>query len=93
MSNSRHLRRQHQRFHLSPIESYVAALEAKGFPEREVAGAYFYAEEFGLEAMSSGDGSCITFLRPSCLDWNCVRPEHQILGPVDENAPWPPPEH
>jgi hypothetical protein len=52
-------------------------LAATGMPEQEVARAYFYAERYGLTALE-GEG-CVTFGEPSCGDWNCVNPEHQVL--------------
>lgn len=59
------------------LEQYVDALLAKGMPNREIARAYCYAERYGLDALS-GEG-CATFARPSCGDWDCVRPDHQVL--------------
>lgn len=59
------------------LTEYAQALAATGMPEREVARAYFYAERYGLDALT-GPG-CIEFGKPTCADWNCVNPEHQVL--------------
>lgn len=64
------------------LEQYGELLEHSGMPEREQARAYVYATEYGVEALS-GPG-CVTFAEPSCGDWNCMNPRHQVL---DKESP------
>lgn len=59
------------------LDVYAQALLATGMEEREVARAVFYVEHYGFEAMKNDD--CVTFDEPSCGDWDCVRPDHQVL--------------
>lgn len=62
------------------LEQYVDNLLAIGMEEREAARAYFYAQEYGLDALSPEvPEMCSVFEEPRCGDWNCVRPDHQIL--------------
>jgi hypothetical protein len=60
------------------VESYAQMLAATGMEEREVARAVFFAQEYGLKALS-GPG-CVTFDEPSCGSWGCVRPDHQRVS-------------
>lgn len=60
------------------VERYADQLLAAGRDEREVARAAFYAQHYGLEALSRGQG-CVVFDTPDCGDWNCLNPEHQVL--------------
>lgn len=59
---------------------YAATLMASGMSEREAARAYFYADRYGMSAVSGDDnGSCVVFAKPSCGNWNCLNPVHQQL--------------
>lgn len=60
-------------------DEYADALLAAGWPESEVARAYFYVTTFGMKSVSKG---CASFAEPSCGDWNCVKPDHQRLVPA-----------
>jgi hypothetical protein len=60
------------------VEQYAVMLAAAGMEDREVARAAFYAEEYGLDALS-GPG-CVTFDEPSCGNWNCIKPDHQRVS-------------
>ncbi len=79
MSNRRHLGRHRRK--PDPIDAYADALLATGMPEREVARACFYAQHYGLEALNRG-GDCLVFAEPTCANWNCLNPEHQVLTEV-----------
>jgi len=59
------------------LQRYAQMLAASGMDEREVARGFFYAQRYGLEAMESS--GCVLFAEPSCGDWDCVNPEHQVL--------------
>lgn len=76
--------RHHHRPRRKPteIENYAVMLHAAGFEDREVARAVAYAEHYGLAALSSteDDDRCITFGEPTCANWNCIAPEHQVLN-------------
>lgn len=61
------------------IQDYWERLLAAGVPEREAARACIYAEHKGIEALSVG---CVMFAEPSCGNWNCLNPDHQVLEPV-----------
>jgi hypothetical protein len=53
---------------------------ATGMEEREVARAYYYAKEYGLDALDPEVPElCSVFKEPTCGSWNCVNPEHQVL--------------
>jgi hypothetical protein len=60
-------------------ERYARLLARTGMEEREVARAYFFVKEFGMERVTSASDACLTFATPSCGDWNCVSPQHQLL--------------
>lgn len=77
VSNGRRHRRQHHRERVDPLAQYHRALVATGMPEREVARAVLYADQFGLDALT-GDG-CVVFAEPTCGDWNCLNPTHQAF--------------
>ncbi len=49
-------------------------------PEREAARAAFYAKRYGLDALRGEGDDCVVFKQPSCGDWNCLNPEHQVLA-------------
>ena len=68
--------------------AYAEKLLAAGLPEREAARAYFYVVEYGMEALSTKDNRCVTFTTPTCGDWNCMNPDHQVLqlGNAPEGA-------
>lgn len=61
------------------LRRYVESLEAAGTPEREIARAYFYADKHGLAALSNAGDGCVYFDIPTCGDWNCISPEHQVV--------------
>jgi hypothetical protein len=60
------------------VERYAMMLAATGMEEREVARAAYYAQQYGLDALT-GPG-CVTFDEPSCGSWNCIRPDHQRVS-------------
>lgn len=61
------------------LRRYARNLARTGMPEREQARDYFYAQHFGLEALTPADDGCVTFEEPTCGDWNCIKPGHQVL--------------
>lgn len=62
------------------LQRYASTLAATGMDEREVARAYFYAEEYGLNTLTNDNGGCMTFDEPNCDgSWDCLRPDHQVL--------------
>ena len=78
MSNGRHFAHMRGRQHgKTEIERYVDALTATGMAEREVARAFFYADHFGLAALSGDE--CVEFDEPTCANWDCLNPLHQRL--------------
>lgn len=67
------------------LEQYGELLERSGMPEREQARAYFYAKEYGVEAL--GGSGCVGFTEPTCKDWNCINPAHQVLTDDPQTPP------
>ena len=67
------------------IERYMTMLSAAGMDDREVTRAGFYAQKYGLKALSNNGNHCVVFTEPTCGDWNCVKPDHQKLE-IQENG-------
>lgn len=61
------------------LNHYAEVLASSQLPEREQARAFFYAEHYGMDSLNNPSGGCVVFDAPSCGDWNCVSPEHQIV--------------
>jgi hypothetical protein len=60
------------------VKRYAEALIATGMEEREVARAAFYAQVYGLDALTRPDNRCVVFAEPRCESgWDCLNPEHQ----------------
>jgi hypothetical protein len=59
------------------LQVYAAKLGLSDVPPREIMRAVLYAAENGLEGLS-GPG-CVAFKKPTCGDWDCLRPAHQAL--------------
>jgi hypothetical protein len=62
----------------SDVQRYAQMLAATGMEEREVMRAAYYANEYGLDALT-GPG-CVTFDVPMCLNPDCLRPDHQRVS-------------
>lgn len=80
MSNGRRFHGHSRQHGKSAIERYGEMMLASGMDEREVARGVYYAQRYGLAALSGGDdNACVVFDEPTCGDWNCINPEHQRL--------------
>jgi len=52
-------------------------LLALGIAEREAVRAGLYVDAFGTQALT-GDQHAV-FQQPTCGNWNCLKPDHQVL--------------
>jgi hypothetical protein len=62
------------------VVEYARLLFGSGMDAREAYRAALYAQRFGMAALKPEDPAmCVHFDEPSCVNWNCLNPEHQVV--------------
>ena len=61
------------------LHRYFDMLVASGMDEREATRAVVYAKHYGFKALTPPNDECVIFHEPTCANWNCLSPEHQVL--------------
>lgn len=73
---------------MTTVEQYAALLARTDMPDREQARAVAYVATYGMDALDSP--GCCLFRTPTCGDWDCIGPDHQVLSdtisPEEERA-------
>jgi hypothetical protein len=61
------------------VINYAGLLFNSGMEPRECYRAALYAEANGMGSLSPDDDACVHFDEPTCANWDCLSPDHQVV--------------